>query len=104
NRAVGLVRGDYVYPGAADDEIVPGLFEKSLRLLAQHPQAALSCTIGDYREAHTGLNWYWGAGIAESPTYLSPERIVQLEKQGKFYIPPNSVIFKTSALREVGNL
>lgn len=102
-RGVNLAHGEYIFSTAADDEVAPGLFEKSLQLLARYPAAALCCTIGDYREAHTGISWHWGAGIAESPTYLSPARIVQLEKQGRFYIPPNSVIFKKSALCEVGN-
>ncbi len=102
-RGVNLAQGDFIFSTAADDEVAPGLFEKSLLLLARHPGAALCCTIGDYREAHTGLTWHWGVGIAESPTYLSPARIVELEKQGRFYIPPNSVIFKRSALHEVGN-
>ncbi len=100
---VHLARGDFILSTAADDEVAPGLFEKSLHLLARYPAAALCCTVGDYREAHTGLTWHWGVGIADSPTYLSPARILQLEKQGKFYIPPNSVIFKKSALCEVGN-
>jgi hypothetical protein len=96
------VTGEFVFGSAADDHILPGLFEKSLRLLAEHPQAALSCTIGDYREASTGLNWQMGVGMGEVPCYLSPERMVEIEKRGKFYISPNSVIFKKSALIEAG--
>src|SRR5438876_6501716 len=103
DRGIGLARGDYLAFAAADDEVAPGFFEKSLTLLAKHPEAALSATINEFREAHTGVNWLWGAGIVESPTYLSPARMVECERKGKFYIPPNSVIFKTNALREVGN-
>gem|GEM_PF-5177412 len=51
--------------GSADDEIYPGLFEKSLRLFAQHPQAAYCCTIGDWHELATGFNWYVSVGIAD---------------------------------------
>src|SRR5882762_4010768 len=64
NRGIDLAMGDYVLSAAADDELVPGFFEKSLRVLAQHPQAALSATISVFREAHTGVNWLWGVGIA----------------------------------------
>src|SRR5436190_1587020 len=32
-RGISLARGDYLYFGAADDEIAPGLFEKSMNLL-----------------------------------------------------------------------
>jgi glycosyltransferase involved in cell wall biosynthesis len=102
DRAFSLVTGEYVFGSAADDHILPGLFEKSLRLLAEHPKAALSCTISDYREAATGLNWHWGVGMADEPVYLSPARMIELERKGLFYIPPNSVIFKKSALVEAG--
>jgi len=104
NRGIDLARGDYVFSAAADDEIVPGFFEKSLVLLAKHPQAALCCTIGDYRETETGLNWHWGVGVVDRPSYLSPEAIVEAERKGRFYIPPHSVIFRKSALIEAGEL
>jgi glycosyltransferase involved in cell wall biosynthesis len=104
NRGIDQARGDYVFSAAADDEIVPGFFEKSLSLLAKHPQAALSCTIGDYREADTGVNWHWGVGVADRPTYFTPAELVEVERKGRFYIPPHSVIFRKEALREAGGL
>jgi glycosyltransferase involved in cell wall biosynthesis len=103
NLGIDLARGDYIFSAAADDEVVPGFFEKSLSLLATHPAAALSATITEFREAQTGVRWLWGGGVVESPTYLSPAQIVECERKGTFYIPPNSVIFRTTALREVGN-
>src|SRR6267378_1457403 len=33
NRGLTLARGEYIFMQAADDEVLPGLFEKSLRLL-----------------------------------------------------------------------
>ena len=99
---ISLAKGDYLYFGAADDEVVNGLFEKSMTLLQQNPQAALCCTIADFREAATGLNWHWGVGIADKPCYLSPKDLVEVEKRGKLFIPTNSVIMKRSALMEVG--
>jgi glycosyltransferase involved in cell wall biosynthesis len=101
-RGISLAKGDYLYFGAADDEVAAGLFEKSMALLQWYPQAALCCTIGDFREAATGVNWYWGVGIADKPCYLSPKDLVAVEKRGKLYIPPNSVVMKRSALLEVG--
>jgi glycosyltransferase involved in cell wall biosynthesis len=102
SRGLELAKGDYVLTAAADDEVLPGFLESSLRLLGNHPEAALSATITEFREAHTGVSWLWGAGIVDSPTYLSPASMVECERKGRFYIPPNSVIFKMSALREVG--
>src|SRR5262245_35900410 len=39
-RGLELIKGDYLYLPSADDEVVPGFFEASLRMLAQHPHAA----------------------------------------------------------------
>lgn len=104
NRGIDLARGDYVFLSSADDEILPGFLEKSLAVLAQHPQAGLSCTIGDWREQATGLNWYMGVGMAETPSYLSPQRMLELERQGRFFIPGHTTILKRSALIEAGKL
>src|SRR6266446_3649184 len=40
NKGVDLARGEYVYIAAADDEVLPGLFEHSMALLGKYPQAA----------------------------------------------------------------
>jgi glycosyltransferase involved in cell wall biosynthesis len=102
NRGIDLARGEYVFCTAADDVIRPGFFEKSLRLLAEHPHAGLSCTISDWRELDSGLHWHMGVGMANSPTYLSPERIVELERANRFFISTNTVIAKRSALIRAG--
>src|SRR2546427_4547602 len=58
NHGLELARGEYVFFTASDDEVVPGLFEKSLRLLAQHPEAALCCAVTEWRETFSGLKWH----------------------------------------------
>src|SRR5205085_161186 len=63
NRGIGLVQGNYFFPTAADDQVMPGLFEKSLRLLVQYPQAALCCAITEWRETFSGLNWHMAGGM-----------------------------------------
>jgi glycosyltransferase involved in cell wall biosynthesis len=102
NRSIDLARGDYVYPAAADDQILPGFFEKSLRLLSEHPQAALSCTIGDWRESATGYRWLMGAEMAERPCYLSPARMLELERKGKLYLASHTALIKRNILMESG--
>lgn len=102
NRGLELARGDYVVFPAADDEVLPGFFQKSLGLLARHPQAALSCTIGDWREVGTGLNWHVGVGMAEVPCYLPPDRLVALERAGKLFIASHTAIFRRASLTAAG--
>jgi glycosyltransferase involved in cell wall biosynthesis len=102
NKAIDLARGEYVFSSAADDEIAPGFLEKSLDILAQFPQAGLSCTIGDWREVKSGLNWHMGVGMADKPSFIPPQKMAELELRGKLYIPGHTVIFRRAALIEAG--
>ncbi len=45
NEALALVETEYISFSAADDHVLPGLYEKSLALLTQHPQAALCSAV-----------------------------------------------------------
>src|SRR5579871_3702368 len=56
NRGLSLARGQYIYFAAADDEVLPGLFEKSLNLVAKHPEAALCCSIGRWHDVASGAD------------------------------------------------
>jgi glycosyltransferase involved in cell wall biosynthesis len=102
SRGLELASGDYFSGAAADDQVLPGFFEKCMALLEQHPAAGLCCTIGDWRELHTGLSWHMGVGMADRPAYLSPERMMELERRGRFFIAGSTVIVKRSYLLEVG--
>jgi glycosyltransferase involved in cell wall biosynthesis len=101
-KALALASGDYVHGAAADDYVLPGFYEKSMALLDQYPEAGLCCTIGDWREVHTGLRWNMGAGMTNVPAYLSPERMMDVEREGRLFIAGHTVIVKRSALFEAG--
>lgn len=102
NKGVDLARGQYVYVGSADDEVMTGLFEKSLRLLAQHPQAAFSFGIGDWHEVATGFNWQMGVGLGTEARYFSPGELVELGRKGKLYIVSHTTLFHRDRLIGVG--
>jgi glycosyltransferase involved in cell wall biosynthesis len=102
NRGLELASGAYLYFAAADDQVLPGFFERLLNLLAAHPRAALGCGIGEWREVATGLRWHVGVGNAAQPAFLSPERLVQLERKGQLFIPSNATIFKREAVLQAG--
>lgn len=102
DRGISLATGDYLYFAAADDEVMPGLFDKSMTLLAKHPEAALSCTIGDFHEEATGLHWHWGAKIASAAGYLSPAQLLEVEKRSDLYIASHSVILKRGPFLAAG--
>jgi glycosyltransferase involved in cell wall biosynthesis len=102
NWGMDNAQGDFIYTAAADDTLVPGLFEKSMQILANHPQAALCCSIGDWREIATGLNWHMGVGMADVPSYLSPTELVRLGQRNKLFIPSNTGILRRAAVLEAG--
>ncbi len=103
NKGVELSRGEYVYIASADDEVVPGLFEKSLRLLAQHPEAAYCCAMAEWRETFSSLVWQMGTKMPNRPGYLSPDALVQLGRKGKLCLVSSSGVQRRDFLRAAGN-
>ena len=102
NRGIELAKGDYVITTSADDEILPGLFERSLNLLARYPQAALSCTVCRWSYVDSGLTWHMGTGMADEPRYLSPDDLVRIGRRGKLFIGTSSAIMRKQPLIDVG--
>jgi glycosyltransferase involved in cell wall biosynthesis len=102
NRGLELARGDFVLFAAADDEVLPGLFEKSLNLLAQHPGAGLCCAIGDWRQPERGLRWHMGVGMAGTRCFLPPAAVAGLERAGRLFIASHTVLFHRERLLAAG--
>ncbi len=104
NCGLGLARGraEYLHFAGADDFVLPGLFEKSLDLLAKHPQAALSCTVSRWTDTSNGLTWLMGAGVAERAAYVSPDDLVGLEQAGRLMIVSHSALLRADAIEEFG--
>jgi glycosyltransferase involved in cell wall biosynthesis len=102
NLGLKLVRDDYVFFQAADDYVLPGFMEKSLALLSQYPEAALSCTISDWFEVETKLNWHMGVGMGTKPCFLAPTKIAELEHKGRLWIGSNTTIFRKEPLLKAG--
>ena len=102
NRGIDVAEGEFVYFPAADDEILPGFFEKTFGLLAKYPHAGLCCTIGDWRELDTGVSWHMGVGMTEKPAFISTDEIIELEKKGRFFIPCHTAILRRDAVVAAG--
>lgn len=102
NKGLALARGEYVFVAPADDEVAPGLFEKSLRLLAENPQAALCCSYAEWRETFSGLVWHMATRMAKKSCYLPPEDLVRLGKKGRLCIISSSSIMRKDRLSQAG--
>lgn len=75
NRALSEARGTYIYGAAADDQVLPGFFERSLWLLAQHPQAAVCCSYPSRIDAATGEVTDHALGWSRRECYFPPDEL-----------------------------
>ena len=103
DRGLRLASGDYVYAAGADDRVLPGLFEKSLRLLSEFPNAGL-CSALAWIEGDEGRDR--GVSqvplIARKPDYHSPGAVESLLRRGGSWFAGNTVIYRRLAAVEAG--
>ena len=103
NKVIPLTSGDYLYWGAADDKVLPGFFEKTIRLLLQYPQAGLCSTCTLCVDAQ-GRN----KGVLHMPVFLgknnfiSPDKVLSLLYKHGSWMQGNTVIFRKCALIDSG--
>lgn len=102
NRGLDLAQGDYVCFPAADDEVLPGLFEHLLPLLAQHPQAGAASGMTEWRCQSTGLTWVHGVTMPDRACFLAPDEMVRLAQSGRFAMSGQHMLYKKSALLDAG--
>jgi glycosyltransferase involved in cell wall biosynthesis len=102
NRALEMATGEFVCLCAADDEILPGCFEHSLRILAEYPQAGLSCGICRFVNLDRGLSYYLGLGVAEKPSYFSPREMEERIREGRLLVFTATQMARRRVLIEAG--
>ena len=103
NEFVLRTTSDYVTVLAADDIVLPGLFEQSLELLREHPEAAI-CSAVSYTESGTGA--YVTPGPSAYPTnvpeYLNPPRVLGLLTRREDWFMGDTIILRREALLAEG--
>lgn len=70
---------DYVFPCASDDWLLPGFIEKSMRLLAQFPQAGFCCT--DCKVFDDNKYTRNSKYLSKKAAYLPPHEVQNLFKR-----------------------
>ncbi len=102
NRGLQEARGEYIYFASANDRVLPGLFEKSVRMLRRHPEAALCCSdFLIYYDPRTAFHRRMHRGAREG--YYSPAEVVRIVRNEGTYVPGTSTILRRSALQESGS-
>jgi glycosyltransferase involved in cell wall biosynthesis len=104
NRGLEIASGEYVYGAAADDKVLPGLFEKSMKLLARYPQAGLCCSDPVWFDGRTGIVRENRLYLSDSPCYFPPGDIVQMQRHRCFHIAGYTSLMKRSAVVEAGKM
>jgi hypothetical protein len=97
-----LTSGDYIYSTAADDQVLPGFFEKSINLLTQYPQAGLCCSDPAFFDGQTGAVRRNRLHLSDEPRYFSPDELVKLMRLEPIQIAGHTSLMKRTFLLEAG--
>ena len=99
NKATKKAIGEYIYWAAADDRVCPGLFEKSVKILNQNPQAGLSSAlIKIIGEDGADMMWAKSPVISSTECFLSADQVRKKLLQYGFWFTGHTVICRRAYL------
>lgn len=102
NRALEILKGDYIFGLSADDKVLPGCFQKSMNLLTRYPQAGLCCSDPVTFDDHTGMinenRLHW----SEKPRYFLPDELSGVIRRG--WMAGHTAVMKRGAVLAAGRL
>lgn len=102
-RLLKLATGDYLYGAAADDKIMPGFFEKSMKLLEQNPQAGLCSTLSvSIDEMGKCKGVFPSPVVTTAPRYIFPQECLDYLRKYGSWIKGNTTIYRREALLNAG--
>jgi len=104
--ALSLTSGNYLYFASADDKALPGLFERSMRLLTQFPEAAFCSALSKIVDDDGKIANIFPMGhISRTARYFSPGECLGLLRRKVWgWASGNTVIIRRDALIWVGGL
>ena len=100
NRAVEACSGEYLYMMGCDDNIIPGFFEKSVKMLERYPDAGLCTSDPSQFFEDNGVILENRLGWSDAPAYFSPQDFAEILRG--WYIPTHSTIARRQAYIETG--
>jgi glycosyltransferase involved in cell wall biosynthesis len=103
NNTLKTIRGDYYHVPAADDVVLPGLYEKSLALLAANPQAGLcSSLMRSIDEIGNDIGLFSVPIVSPVPVYIAPADVEKKLKSGKPWFTGVTTIYRRACAEELG--
>lgn len=105
NRGLAEARGRYIYFGAADDQVLPGLFALGLGLLGAHPGAAFACAecrIVDQAGADRGIRPL--ARPTARTAYVPAARVPHLLRRIDYWAHTSTAVLRREPVEAAGGL
>lgn len=100
---LGLAKSRFAFFMACDDMILPGFLEKSIALLAEHPEAGICTTLSRVIDKEgKDLGLLSGIVPSEGPVYITPGRARTLLSTVGQWMQGNTTIYRREALIEAG--
>jgi glycosyltransferase involved in cell wall biosynthesis len=93
--------GDFLYLAAADDQVRPTLFQRSVEALEQFPAAGLCFSDPTVRE-ESGRVTSFPLYLADGPIGFSPQELFERWRRSSFHLSSNTILFRRAAFAEVG--
>jgi glycosyltransferase involved in cell wall biosynthesis len=101
---VSEAKGDYIYPGAADDYILPGFFEQAMGMAKEYPEAGI--IFGKMVAVDAAGRKIRDVQAPSWPTrrFVSPAEYLNeyIDRQPAYRSLTAATVYKTSCLAEVG--
>lgn len=99
NKLLELAKGKYVYFASADDRVIPGFFEQSIKMLEQYPHAGLCSGLAQLmNESGIDKGLYRSRIISAKSSFFPPDQCLKmLQKHGNWMVGC-TLIFQRQAL------
>lgn len=104
NRGLEQASGDFVLFAGANDKVLPGLFEESAKLLAQHPRAGVCSAVAVFADERGKPRLVpprpW---ISERPCYLPSDKVLSGWQRYGWLFASNTAFYQRDALVKAGS-
>lgn len=94
------IKGDYFYLASADDKVLPGLFEKCMKLLTQYPEAGVCTGLVMVQDGNNQYLMPSRPYVANSPSFFPPDEVLDALIKKEWCLIAGSAVWRTKAARE----